>query len=153
MSMKDFCRINWGWISAIVGIMATLVGVGMTYRGLTAQIAELQVSVQRQDGRLNSHEERLLKVEKSLLNLDRIEVNIVQIREKSAAIDTRIANLEKLITLSSQVDLDSKRIDRIESTLAAFMAESAKDRSSLNAKLDGIQSTLTDLIRMHMQNK
>jgi hypothetical protein len=145
--MKIFFRGNWGWVSAIVGIIASLIGVGMSYRGLTAQLENLQASVLKQDGRLNGHEARLKEVEASLMNLARIDDNIVQIREKSAAMDTRMGNLEKLITLSAQVDVNTKRLDKLE----VLVSESASDRRALNAKLDQIQTTLTDLIRMHLK--
>jgi hypothetical protein len=145
--MKIFFRGNWGWVSAIVGIIASLIGVGMSYRGLTAQLENLQASVLKQDGRLNGHEARLKEVEASLMNLARIDDNIVQIREKSAAMDTRMGNLEKLITLSAQVDVNTKRLDKLE----VLVSESASDRRALNAKLDQIQATLADLIRMHLK--
>jgi hypothetical protein len=145
--MKIFFRGNWGWVSAIVGIFASLIGVGMSYRGLTAQLENLQASVLKQDGRLNGHEARLKEVEASLMNLARIDDNIIQIREKSSAMDTRMGNLEKLITLSAQVDVNTKRLDKLE----ILVSESASDRRALNAKLDQIQTTLTDLIRMHLK--
>jgi chromosome segregation ATPase len=144
--MKIFFRGNWGWVSAIVGIIASLIGVGMSYRGLTAQLENLQASVLKQDGRLNGHEARLKEVESSLMNLARIDDNIIQIREKSAAMDARMANLEKLVNLSVQVDINTKRLDKLET----MMSDSARDRSALNAKLDQIQNSLSDLVRMHM---
>jgi hypothetical protein len=49
--------------------------------------------------------------------------------------------------LSAQVDVNTKRLDKLE----ILVSESASDRRALNAKLDQIQTTLTDLIRMHLK--
>jgi hypothetical protein len=80
-------------------------------------------------------------------NFERLNERITFVDEKYKTQEVRIAKVEAIISITTQVEINTRRIDQLE----RFMVSSQTDRAGINTKLDSVKNSLDQLVNMHMK--